>query len=45
MEAAPELIWAAGPSRPAAPPDPMVIAEATALTRGTIGRTRAPRKW
>ena len=35
-------IWMIGPSRPAEPPDPMVIAEAIALTRITTGRMCPP---
>ena len=35
-------IWTIGPSRPADPPDPMVSAEATVLTRITTGRIRPP---
>jgi len=36
-------IWTMGPSRPTEPPEPMVIAEPTALTSITMGRMRPPR--
>lgn len=43
MEPTPTAIWAVGPSRPAAPPEPMVTADASVLIRGTMGLTRPPR--
>jgi hypothetical protein len=39
-EPKPALICAVGPSRPAEPPEPMVIAEATIFTSGTRARIR-----
>ena len=35
-------IWIIGPSRPAVPPKPMVVAEAAILTSTTRGRIRPP---
>ena len=39
----PALIKAVGPSRPAEPPEPMVMAEAISLTKGTRARMTPPR--
>ena len=44
-EPKPLLICAVGPSRPAAPPDPIVIAEATSFTGITRSRVRPPFRW
>jgi len=45
MQAIPAAIWAAGPSLPALPPEPMVMAEASALTMGTRCRIMPSRLW
>jgi hypothetical protein len=44
-EPKPAPIWAMGPSLPAEPPVPMVMAEATILTKGTRFRMKPPRSW
>jgi hypothetical protein len=41
----PTEIWAAGPSLPATPPEPMIRAEEIALTSGTRARTWPPCWW
>ncbi len=42
LEPSAEPIWTIGPSRPTEPPEPMQIAEASALTAATLGRIRPP---
>src|SRR5262245_13318404 len=44
IEPTPTLICAVGPSRPAAPPDPIVMADAIALINGTMGLILPPLK-
>ena len=43
VEPSAEPIWTIGPSRPTEPPEPMQIADASALTSATCGRIRPPR--
>ncbi len=43
-DATPAVISATGPSRPAAPPDPMVMADATSFTGATRPRS-SPLAW
>ncbi len=45
IDAMPEAMSATGPSRPAAPPEPMVMAEATALMGATRARSAPPARW